>query len=120
MNSKVSSFADDTRVSRSIHNSTNVGTLQTDLDKIYAWQDKNNMQFNEGKFELLKYGRNQELKSDSKYTSASGQPILEKTNVKDLGITMSNTASFEEHIDKLITKSRQICGWISRTFKSRD
>ena len=58
----VSSFADDTRVSRSIKNTRDATQLQGDLEKIYTWQRLNNMEFNAGKFELLRYGNDEELK----------------------------------------------------------
>ena len=60
--SKVSLFADDTRVMGPVHSEEDVENLQKDLDKIYEWQDKNNMLFNGKKFELLRYGVNTELK----------------------------------------------------------
>ena len=37
--------------------------MQNDLDKIYKWQVDNNMLFNTKKFELLRYGAKDELKS---------------------------------------------------------
>ena len=37
--------------------------LQTDLDKIYQWQETNNMQFNGAKFENIRYGQDEDLKT---------------------------------------------------------
>ena len=39
--------------------------LQNDLHKQYKWADTNNniMKFNANKFELLRYGKEQEIKS---------------------------------------------------------
>jgi len=51
--SHVSSFVDDTRVLLAIKNKDDVKKLQNDLKTIYKWQQRNNMQFNENKFELL-------------------------------------------------------------------
>lgn len=58
----VSSFADDTRIGRKIKDSSDVQALQDDLDAIYQWADDNNMQFNSGKFECIKYGRRKDLR----------------------------------------------------------
>ena len=54
--SDVSLFADDTRILRPVKNHDDVELLQQDLDKLYTWQDKNNMAFNGKKFEILRYG----------------------------------------------------------------
>ena len=37
--------------------------LQNDLLKLYKWADTKNMKFNANKFELLLYGKEQEIKS---------------------------------------------------------
>ena len=56
LHSFLSSFADDTRVGRSIKTEDDVKKLQVDLDKIYQWAIDNNMDFNNNKFELIRYG----------------------------------------------------------------
>ena len=46
---------------------------------------------------------------------------IEQTQcVKDLGIQMSVTLSFTDHINTICSKVRQKCGWIMRTFHTRD
>ena len=51
--SSVSSFADDTRVSKGVKAMNDAVQLQSDLLKIYDWADENKMVFNNLKFELL-------------------------------------------------------------------
>ena len=46
----ISSFADDTRVSRDIGDLIDTFKLQRDLNVVYHWPNKNNMQFNNCKF----------------------------------------------------------------------
>jgi len=77
------------------------------------------MAFNNCKFELLRYGPNQGLKDSTSYLRIDGEKIEEKTYVSDLGVTMSNTATFTEHINKVAESARDMCSWILRTFKSR-
>ena len=43
--------------------------LQYDLHKLYKWADTNNMKFNTYKFELLRYGKEQEIKFPTTYKS---------------------------------------------------
>ena len=71
----VSSFADDTRAAHGIDTVQDVAELQADLNVIYQWADDNNMQFNSKKFECLRYGNNQELKSTTQYESNTGEGI---------------------------------------------
>ena len=65
--SVVSSFADDTRVSKKIGSPDDTEVLQQDLNKIYAWAERNNMQFNDDKFELMRYGTDTEIKNQTCY-----------------------------------------------------
>ena len=61
INSNISLFADDTRISREISSEECVEILQDDLEKLYFWQEQNNMKFNGSKFEVIRYGTNKEI-----------------------------------------------------------
>ena len=119
MSSYVSSFADDTRAAAGILNIENHTQLQNDLNTIYKWAEQNNMQFNDSKFEKITYGNNEELK-DLCYIAADGSPIQTSRDVKDLGITMSDDASFKTHITKISSKASQLTNWVLRTFITRE
>ena len=57
------------------------------------------MKFNANKFELLRYGKEQEIKSATTYKiSYDDSNIDDNEQVRDLGILMSNTATFTLHI----------------------
>ena len=116
----VSSFADDTRVMAGTSSSQDVTYMQNDLNIIYQWAQNNNATFNAGKFECLRYGRNQDLIASTAYLSNSATPIACSTSVRDLGVTMSSDATFNEHISKICTAASLKCGWILRTFKTRE
>ena len=119
INSIASMFADDTRVLGRIETINDVENLQFDLNKIYMWAEENNMLFNNKKFELLRYGKNEDLKHSTFYLSADNEIIEEKENLRDLGITVNNQATFDDHIANVCVKVRQKCGWILRTFHTR-
>ena len=58
------------------------------------------MKFNGMKFEVLRYGRNQELKESTSYFTPNFEDIIEeKNNLRDLGITMSVDATFPSHLE---------------------
>ena len=119
--SNVTLFADDTRVGRSISDEDDIVNLQVDLNKIYAWQDANNMKFNAGKFEAIKYGSNKNLKYDYCYLTPGAEDNIEETEtVKDLGVLLDNDLNFTSHVNKVISKVNMKVGWIFRNFNTRN
>ena len=46
-------FADDTRICRSISDLNNVHELQSDLEEVTKWSERNNMALHEDKFEYI-------------------------------------------------------------------
>ena len=115
----VSSFADDTRAANGISTNADVCDLQVDLDAIYHWADENNMEFNNTKFECLRYGCNNDLKACTSYKAKSGECITEVDNAKDLGVTLSSNGNFKEYIKNVLSTATQLCGWVLRTFNTR-
>ena len=101
----VSLFADDTRISKKVNTEEDVESLQEDLEKLYTWQENNNMAFNSSKFEVLRYGRNVSLKEATNYlTPNCGAVIEEKDSLRDLGIIMSSDATFSSHVQESKTE----------------
>ena len=83
------------------------------LHKLYKWADTNN------KFKLLRYGNEQEIKSATTYRSYDDSNIDDKEQVRDLGIMMSNRATFTLHIRNIVKKAREKMEWVLRVFQSR-
>ena len=52
----LSSFTDDTRVGHGVKTMEDLQNFQKDLDNIYEWASRNNMEFNSNKFECMEYG----------------------------------------------------------------
>ena len=121
IDSDVSLFADDTRILRPVRNLEDVELLQQDLDKLYHWQEINNMAFNGKKFEILRYGQDEGLKESSEYLTPQAEDLIERKEcLRDLGIQMSEDGKFANHIQLVCSKVRQKCGWILRTFQCRN
>ena len=109
----LSSFADDTRVGKGVTSEENVRQLQDDLEAVYRWSVNNNMMFNSDKFELIRYrGENsKEFQSNTNYYSNDGSIIQEKQHVRDLGVTLSNDATFSKHIQEKCTSVKSKIVW---------
>ena len=117
---KVKIFVDDTKIKDVITEDEDVEKLQAELDKLFIWQEKNNMLFNGSKFQLLRYGPKEELKNNTLYFTDDTQNIIERySSVRDLGVILSDDERFEIHIEKVIKKVRQKAGWVFRSFYSR-
>ena len=114
----VSSFADDTRVGKSIGSADDTRLLQEDLNQIFEWSQRVNMAFNSDKFEHLRYKANAQQPPHT-YLSDTGTPIETKSKLRDLGVTISDSATFSDFISEKIASVSRLSGWALRTFKSR-
>lgn len=101
--SRVASFADDTRVTGIIKNASETQLLQKDLETIhvYFWQAKNNMLFNESKFELMRYEKDTRIMAQTIYTGPDGQDISAKPFAHNLGVALTDCMCFHDHINQL-------------------
>ena len=46
------------------------------------------------------------------YTEPDGNPIEEKSHLRDLGVQVSSDLSFSIHIENVVSASTQMVGWI--------
>ena len=96
--------------------------LQSYLNGVYDWAKTNNMVFNSQKFKYLSFSTYVTITSDyvNAYVSPTFYVIDNVNNLKDLGIIMSSNCSFEQHIIETRKLCTDRCGWILRTFSSRE
>jgi hypothetical protein len=118
----VGSFADDTRVTKTIKVAEDVAILQRDLDSIYNWCQINKMLLNDAKFERLSYccKTSNCLTDEYEYITPNCLPIENKHNLRDLGVQVQNDLSFDQHINNISAAARRKCGYIFCSFKTRD
>ena len=113
-------YVDDSKIKDRIKTEEDVEKMQTNLEKMYEWEMTNNMKFNGNKFQIMRYGKNQEIKEDTIYfTPQMEEPIEPFNSLRDLGVIMNDQANFSDHIEHVCKKVRQKLGWILRTFSCR-
>ena len=113
-------YVDDSKIKDRIKTKEDVENLQINLEKMYEWEKSNNMKFNGNKFQILRYGRNQELKEETMYFTPEMEETIEPFNtLRDLGVIMNDQANFNDHIEHVAKKVRQKIGWVLRTFSCR-
>ena len=57
-----SAFADDSKITLPVNNIEHATLLQKSMESIYKWESDNNMRFNISKFNVIKFGRNNDMK----------------------------------------------------------
>ena len=126
-NSITSSFADDTRLKRTINNTNDKVLLQDDLTASIKWSVSNNMLLHQKKFELLSHSTNHQnyLKhlpfytEYTEYQTEDGTVISPQSTVKDLGVMITQDISWSPHISKVCESSRKTSSWILSVFFDR-
>ena len=92
---KILKYVDDTKLIKGVNTPEDVDNFQKTLEKVYKWQDDNNMKFNPDKFQLLRLGPNQEMKDDTSiFTGDYDGLITPSLDVKDLGVQVDQDWTF--------------------------
>ena len=113
-------YVDDTKVKKGVRTEEDVEALQNDLDKLYTWAKDNNMVFNGTKFQVMRYGQDENLKNETMYFTEDTNNIIERFDtLRDLGVILTDNGNFESHIEHVVKKVRQKTGWVLRTFYTR-
>jgi hypothetical protein len=69
-------FVDDAKLKDVINNEEDVDLFQENLEKLNKWQSDNNMKFKGSKFQLLRYGPNENLKKDTVYFTPNMENVI--------------------------------------------
>ena len=96
-NGKTGTLADDTKVTNVLKCNSDNTKMQEDLNSLEQWSEMNNVKMNDEKFVLLCYNSNPQI-INNHYSLKSGIVIQESKGTRDLGVWMSNDATFTEHM----------------------
>ena len=68
----------------------------------------NNMKFNGSKFQVMRYGANEDIKNDTNYFTNDTSDIIDRyETLRDLGVILTDDASFSSHIEKVMKKVKK-------------
>ena len=111
--SKLSLYADDTKVYKSIQNIADCKLLQADLNSIFNWANIWQMKLNPDKTKHLTIGS-----SLYKYT-LNGSEIDQVDSINDVGIIVQSDLKFGKHCSSVNKRSHFVIN-IFKTFKNHD
>jgi hypothetical protein len=114
--SKIKLYADDSKICYYFEKDQNCDpyNLQTDIDNICCWCDKNGLKIAYQKCSILHVGRQNPTFS----YFCSGQPVATVSSVVDLGVTVSSSLKFSDHCVRITRLACQKVNLIFSVFGS--
>ena len=114
--SSIKLFADDAKIFRGIKNLSDVASLQADLDLLADWSRDWLLKFNSTKCSAMHFGHSN---LHSVYNLNDGH-LDSSDEERDLGVLVSSSFKFGNHVSKIASKANSIVGRIKRTFTFMD
>ena len=110
----VSLFADDLKM---FGKSSSKALNQIDINHLVKWQNRWLLTFNtkDHKCKVMHLGKNNPC--HSYYLDGNLLPTVDSE--KDLGITVTKTVDWKEHVSNIIKKAKGVTAWVSRSIVSR-
>ena len=113
--SDISKFADDTKIGRNISTGEDAAILQEDLDRLFEWAEKWQMEFNIGKCSVLSVGRG----NPSNRYSINGTALKTSESERDLGVRVSANLRHRQQCIEVRNKANRDLGFISKSVSNR-
>ena len=109
-------YADDTKIAMETSTQEQIQKLQQNINKMQRWAENARMKFNLKKCAVLHFGKNNR---NSAYELCQ-QTIRNSSTERDLGVLISDTGKFNEHVESVISKANQLIGLVKRNFVTKD
>ena len=113
--SNLSKFADDTKIGRTTNDIDDSQALQDDLNKLYDWSVKWQMEFNVDKCKVMRMGTVSHNISYQLNDKEIGTTQCER----DLGVRVNKDLKPKEQVISVRNKANRILGFISRSVSNR-
>ena len=113
--SKLSKFADDTKLARGVGSDSEAKSLSDDLDKIYQWSVDWQMLFNTEKCTVMHMG----LDNKEREYLLGGKILKKSKQESDLGVIMDATGKASQQCIQAVKKANAILGMIKRNMVFR-
>ncbi|XP_069618598.1 uncharacterized protein [Ranitomeya imitator] len=116
LHSKISIFADDTKLCKAVNTREDSILLQMDLDKLETWAERWQMRFNNDKCKVIHMGR----RNQCHHYTLNGKPLGKSDREKDLGILVNDKLTWSSQCQAAAAKANRIMGCIKRGLDTHD
>ena len=111
-NSTTALFADDSKCFRPIHSVNDCLLLQKDIDSLYNWGQMWDLHYHPSKCQIISVTRKRNV---VKFDYCMNDTVLCRTDsIKDLGIDISSSLVWNDHIRRVVNKCNKKMGMIKR------
>ena len=114
--SKISKFADDTKMGINADSDAAVKQLQEDLRKVGEWSKKWQMPFNLDKCKIMHIGH----KNKNEKYELLGKEIESVQQEKDLGVVITDDLKSSNQCIEAVKKAQKLLGYIKQQFRTRN
>jgi hypothetical protein len=114
--SKISKFADDTKLCKEIRNDEDAKILQEDLRKLSQWSEEWQMLFNIDKCSVMHIGKQEDIHG----YELNGKELRVSEEERDLGVIVHRSLKSARQCSEAAKKANRILGMVKRTIVSRD
>ncbi len=115
--SSVYLFADDTKLFKHIQTVEDCQHLQTDINHIVSWTEDSLLKLHPDKCKLMRIcSKNSQIPAFDYTLGSTGNSITRVSEEKDLGVTIDDKLSFDQHINEKINTANRVLGTIRRNF----
>ena len=109
----VALFAEDCKCLKNIHNRQSCIELQNAIDSLFEWSQKWRMDFNISKCYIISFNRS--INSIVFNYTMDEVPLKRVNTVCGLGITNTNSLSWNKHIESIISKASRMSDLVKST-----
>ena len=115
LTSTVRLFADDTILYLGMRGRRGSKALQSDLDKLAAWELRWDMQFHPGKCQVISVTRSHKPTIHT-YT-LNGKPLDHVDSAKYLGVMVTSNLNWNQHVSTITAKTNKTLGFVRRNLR---
>ena len=120
LNTDLALYADDTKIWRIIHSELDNEILQKDIEHLNSWATLNKMKFHPHKCKVLSVATRPPplmgILPNIQYFYSLGETLLDYVDCeRDLGVDINSRLNFNDHCERIISKTKQQLGMVRRT-----
>jgi hypothetical protein len=105
-------YADDMKLFLPVSRFKDCLEIQSDLNKLWEWGDRNSLLLNVGKCKTITFARS---RHPVEFSYMMGGTVLDQvSSINDLGVIMDEKTTFSEHLDVMVAKAFAMLGFIRR------